>query len=112
MSRTRTAAALILLAGPLAPGGARATCMDDAAALISQLGQVPNEMARRVALQELRAAIEDGEEDGEEFCVDRIGKARHVIALQPFAVAPGEPLDHPDTRRAVAPPPAGADDGG
>ena len=89
------AAALLFAAMAAVPAtSARADCMDDAAALVPQARAIANQVASRVALQELHDAVEDGNEDGESFCVEHLAAARKVMLLQPFQWQPGQQIDH------------------
>ena len=83
-----------------------ADCVSDARDLMPQARQLPNQMASRAAMQELRTAIEDGTEDSDEMCLEPLASARRIIRDQPFDWRPGDKIDHPDKRGQAAPKPA------
>jgi hypothetical protein len=90
----RAATFLLTVITLMPPAPARADCIADAEALVPQAQAITNEVAKRIALQELRTAVEDGNEDGESFCIERLQAAEKVMLLQPFQWQPGQQIDH------------------
>ncbi len=104
-----TALLVALLALPVGAVSPPVDCATEAREMLAATATMTNEMARRIAVQELQQALEEAEEDGEDACADRLEIAREIVRTQPFRAPAGEKFGMPLSERPPEPPPPGSD---